>query len=71
MVVDIFVNYLIDPASNRLTGMTGLGAQSNAYDANGNLIKMLTASGTTSFTYDARGRLRGDDACVGGRRVTS
>ena len=36
---------------------TGLGSQSYAYDANGNMISRQIASGTYTLSYDAEGRL--------------
>jgi RHS repeat-associated protein len=48
--------YNIDPASNRLLGISGSWAGSFTYDANGNMLSYATPFSGYSFSYDARNR---------------
>ncbi len=48
--------YNIDPASNRLLGISGSWAGSFTYDAAGNMLSYSTPFAGYSFSYDARNR---------------
>jgi uncharacterized protein RhaS with RHS repeats len=57
-------SYSVNAASNKLLSVSGPVAQTNQYDAAGNLL----SDGTTTYTYNARGRLA--SASKGGISVT-
>ncbi len=48
--------YNIDPASNRLLGISGSSAESFTYDATGNMLSYSAPFADYSFSYDARNR---------------
>ena len=48
--------YNIDPASNRLLGITGSSTESFTYDAAGNMLSYAAPFAGYSFAYDARNR---------------
>ena len=51
--------YSISSTSNRVNSVSGLFTQTDSWDANGSLTKLVLNSATTiTFTYDARNRMR-------------
>jgi RHS repeat-associated protein len=52
----VSLSYNVDPASNRLLGISGSSKESFTYDATGNMLSYSAPFADYSFSYDARNR---------------